>query len=99
MESATDNCPLQLLPSGPTTRVRVTVSIDDEARTWLAVHGYDPQMGARPMTRLIQENIKKPLAEELLFGKLAEGGHIRITVKDDELAFDLKAKNELVTQQ
>ncbi|MEJ2142175.1 MAG: ATP-dependent Clp protease ATP-binding subunit ClpA [Gammaproteobacteria bacterium] len=76
----------------------VTVSIDDEARTWLAVHGYDPQMGARPMSRLIQENIKKPLAEELLFGKLAEGGHISITVKDDKLAFELKAKKELVTQ-
>jgi len=76
----------------------ITVSIDDEARTWLAVHGYDPQMGARPMARLIQENIKKPLAEELLFGRLAQGGHITITVKGDELAFDLKGKNELVTQ-
>jgi ATP-dependent Clp protease ATP-binding subunit ClpA len=76
----------------------VTVSIDDEARTWLAVHGYDPQMGARPMARLIQENIKKPLAEELLFGKLAEGGHISITVTDDNLAFELKAKKELVTE-
>lgn len=76
----------------------VTVSIDDEARTWLAVHGYDPQMGARPMTRLIQEHIKKPLAEELLFGKLAEGGHISITVNNDELAFELKAKKELLPQ-
>jgi ATP-dependent Clp protease ATP-binding subunit ClpA len=76
----------------------VTVSIDDEARTWLAVHGYDAQMGARPMARLIQENIKKPLAEALLFGELANGGHINITVKDDKLAFDLKGKNELVTQ-
>jgi len=76
----------------------ITVSIDDEARTWLAVHGYDPQMGARPMARLIQENIKKPLAEELLFGRLAQGGHITITVKGDELSFDLKGKNELVTQ-
>ena len=74
------------------------MSIDDEARTWLAVHGHDPQIGARPMTRLIQENIKKPLAEELLFGVLAEGGHISITVKDDELAFDLKAKKELLPQ-
>jgi ATP-dependent Clp protease ATP-binding subunit ClpA len=76
----------------------VTVSIDDEARTWLAVNGYDAQMGARPMARLIQENIKKPLAEALLFGELANGGHINITVKDDKLAFDLKGKNELVTQ-
>ena len=76
----------------------ITVSIDDEARTWLAVEGYDPQMGARPMARLIQEKIKKPLAEELLFGVLAKGGHITILVKDNALAFDLKGKNELVTQ-
>ena len=76
----------------------VTISIDDEARTWMAVHGYDPQMGARPMSRLIQEKIKRPLAEELLFGKLSQGGHISITVKDDKLAFDLKGKTELITQ-
>jgi ATP-dependent Clp protease ATP-binding subunit ClpA len=76
----------------------VTLQVDTEARTWLAIHGYDPNMGARPMARLIQENIKKPLAEDLLFGKLASGGHIRISVKDDALEFELEGKNELATQ-
>jgi len=76
----------------------VTLEVDTEARTWLAMRGYDPSMGARPMARAIQENIKKPLAEELLFGKLANGGHIRITVKDDNLHFELESKDELATQ-
>ncbi|NOX70941.1 MAG: ATP-dependent Clp protease ATP-binding subunit ClpA [Gammaproteobacteria bacterium] len=61
----------------------VTVELDDEARTWIADRGYDPKMGARPMARVIQEHIKRPLAEELLFGKLADGGHVRITVDAD----------------
>ena len=76
----------------------VTLEVDTEARTWLAINGYDPNMGARPMARLIQENIKKPLAEDLLFGKLANGGHIRVTVRDDALHFELEGKNELATQ-
>jgi len=76
----------------------VTLEVDTEARTWLAMRGYDPTMGARPMARIIQENIKKPLAEELLFGKLANGGHIRITVKDDSLHFEMESKDELATQ-
>ena len=76
----------------------VTLEVDTEARTWLAINGYDPNMGARPMARLIQENIKKPLAEDLLFGKLANGGHIRITVRDNALHFELEGKNELATQ-
>lgn len=63
----------------------VVVEIDDEARGWLAVKGYDKKMGARPMARVIQEQIKRPLAEELLFGKLHEGGHVLITVADGEL--------------
>jgi ATP-dependent Clp protease ATP-binding subunit ClpA len=76
----------------------VTIEFDTEARTWLAMRGYDPDMGARPMARLIQDAIKKPLAEELLFGKLSGGGHIRVTVKDDELEFELESKSELATQ-
>ena len=75
----------------------VTLELDEEARTWLAVHGYDPDMGARPMARLIQEKIKKPLAEALLFGELAGGGHLRITVKDEELAFEMKGKKAVTT--
>ena len=71
----------------------VTLSLDDEVRTWLAIKGYDPVMGARPMTRVIQEHLKKPLAEDLLFGNLAKGGHVTVTVKKDELVFDVQSKN------
>ena len=71
----------------------VSLSIDDEVRTWLAIKGYDPVMGARPLTRVIQEHLKKPLAEDLLFGTLAKGGHVTVTVKDDELVFDTQSKN------
>ncbi len=72
---------------------KVTLEVDAGARRWLAVNGYDRAMGARPMERLIQEKIKKILAEELLFGKLAAGGHVRITEQDDDLVaeFDSKA--------
>ncbi len=61
----------------------VTLELDDAAREWIAERGYDPKMGARPMARVIQEHIKRPLAEELLFGSLEEGGHVKITVDDD----------------
>ncbi|MDJ0795040.1 MAG: ATP-dependent Clp protease ATP-binding subunit ClpA [Woeseiaceae bacterium] len=61
----------------------VTLELDDIAREWIAERGYDPKMGARPMARVIQEQIKRPLAEELLFGSLEEGGHVRITVNED----------------
>jgi ATP-dependent Clp protease ATP-binding subunit ClpA len=62
----------------------VTLELDDAARNWIAERGYDPKMGARPMARIIQEHIKRPLAEELLFGSLADGGHVRISVGDDD---------------
>lgn len=61
----------------------VTLELDDAARDWIADRGYDPKMGARPMARIIQEYIKRPLAEELLFGSLADGGHVRISVGED----------------
>jgi len=70
---------------------KVTIEVDEEARHWLAVHGHDPKMGARPMGRLIQEKIKKALAEELLFGRLEHGGTVRITVVDDDLSIDFDA--------
>lgn len=73
----------------------VTLEVDSTARKWLAEHGYDEKMGARPMARIIQEHIKRPLAEELLFGKLARGGHIRISVRDDKLAFALEGAEQL----
>ena len=62
----------------------VTIELDDAARDWIAERGYDAKMGARPMARVIQEYIKRPLADELLFGKLAGGGHVRVTVGDDD---------------
>jgi ATP-dependent Clp protease ATP-binding subunit ClpA len=62
----------------------VTIELSDDASKWLTVHGYDEQMGARPMARLIQETIKKPLADEVLFGKLKNGGHVRVIVVKDE---------------
>ncbi len=62
----------------------VQLSVNDAARGWLAEQGYDPRMGARPMARLIQEQIKRPLAEELLFGKLADGGgQVTVSVAED----------------
>ncbi|MGB5336083.1 MAG: ATP-dependent Clp protease ATP-binding subunit ClpA [Woeseiaceae bacterium] len=61
----------------------VTLELDDDAREWIAERGYDPKMGARPMARIIQEKIKRPLAEELLFGSLADGGHVKITIGPD----------------
>jgi ATP-dependent Clp protease ATP-binding subunit ClpA len=67
----------------------VTFEVDEAARAWLAEHGFDKQMGARPMARVIQEHIKRPLAEELLFGKLERGGHVHISTKDDELTFEV----------
>ncbi|HEY8189297.1 MAG TPA: ATP-dependent Clp protease ATP-binding subunit ClpA, partial [Micavibrio sp.] len=65
----------------------VAIELTDEARDWLAKKGYDPAMGARPLGRVIQEKVKRPLAEELLFGKLTEGGTVLVELKGDELAF------------
>lgn len=68
----------------------VGLHIDDIARDWLASHGYDKQMGARPMARLVKEKLKKPLASELLFGTLSDGGRVRVTVEDGELKVDIE---------
>ncbi|MFM8480079.1 MAG: ATP-dependent Clp protease ATP-binding subunit ClpA [Gammaproteobacteria bacterium] len=69
---------------------RVALVLDDAARSWLAKKGYDPKMGARPMARVIQEHIKRPLAEELLFGKLVNGGTVRATLNKDGSGLDLE---------
>ena len=66
---------------------RVVLHVDEEAKRYLAEKGYDDKMGARPMARLIQDALKKPLAEEILFGSLSEGGEVHITLKDGEIAF------------
>ncbi|QUD88461.1 ATP-dependent Clp protease ATP-binding subunit ClpA [Phenylobacterium montanum] len=68
----------------------VTVSLDDDAADWLAKNGFDELYGARPLARVIQENIKKPLADEILFGRLVRGGHVRVSLKDGKLAFDFE---------
>src|SRR5204863_8086147 len=62
----------------------VTIELTDEAAKWLIANGYDELMGARPMARVIQEHIKKPLADEVLFGRLKSGGHVRVIVITDE---------------
>jgi ATP-dependent Clp protease ATP-binding subunit ClpA len=72
----------------------VTLHVDEAAREILAQRGYDPQMGARPMTRVLQESIKKPLAEELLFGELAGGGQVDVTASEGELVLDTTPKKE-----
>jgi ATP-dependent Clp protease ATP-binding subunit ClpA len=68
----------------------VTIELTPEAARWLAERGYDEQMGARPLARVIQENIKKPLADEVLFGRLVKGGHVRVGVAEDALSFDIE---------
>ncbi len=69
---------------------RVSISLTDAARAHLANLGYDPQMGARPLARVVQEKIKKPLAEELLFGKLVDGGSVHVDVVGDVFVFDIR---------
>jgi len=76
---------------------RVSIEVDNAARLWLAEHGYDPKMGARPMARLIQQHIKKPLAEELLFGRLEQGGHLVVHLEEGELVFEIEGKVAQVT--
>jgi ATP-dependent Clp protease ATP-binding subunit ClpA len=82
---------------------QVQIEIDEEARAWLAEQGYDVKMGARPMARLISEKIKKPLAEQLLFGELADGGGIvNVSLEQDELKISYEShqsKKELVEVQ
>ena len=73
---------------------KVHLLVDEPARDWLAEHGYDEKMGARPMARLIQEEIKKPLAEQVLFGELSEGGEVQVSVKADRLSFSFEAARE-----
>lgn len=71
----------------------VTIELTEDANRWIAERGYDQQLGARPLSRVIQENIKKPLADEVLFGQLTKGGIVRVGVdkKADELSFEFEA--------
>lgn len=74
----------------------VSLELDKQAHNWLAERGYDKEMGARPMARIIQEHLKKPLANEILFGKLARGGNVQVTCVDDELSFTFESRGEAV---
>ncbi len=75
----------------------VSLEITKDAKRWMATNGYDKSMGARPMARLIQEQLKKPLANELLFGELTHGGVAKVAVKKDKLVINYEPKKELVT--
>ncbi|MBV6417470.1 MAG: ATP-dependent Clp protease ATP-binding subunit ClpA [Steroidobacteraceae bacterium] len=77
---------------------RVLLTVDEPARRWIAQKGYDPKMGARPMARVIQEHIKRPLAEELLFGRLVNGGQVRVTLAagGEGLALEFSPGEEVV---
>ena len=78
-------------------RKGVSLEVDQAAVDWLAKKGYDKAMGARPMGRVIQENIKKTLANEILFGQLTRGGSVKVTIgADDQLKFDYDSSNETV---
>ncbi len=74
----------------------VTISLSEDAADWLAKNGFDELYGARPLARVIQEHIKKPLADEILFGKLVRGGHVQVTLKDGKLAFGFESQASAV---
>ena len=81
---------------------QVVLTATGQARQWLATHGFEPEMGARPMARVIQERIKRKLADELLFGQLVDGGRVMVDVRDGELVVDVlseaPARPELATE-
>lgn len=77
----------------------VEISLDEAAKRWLAERGYDKLYGARPLGRVIQESIKKPLADELLFGKLSKGGEVVVTVKKDKLSFQISPHAPVPSQK
>lgn len=71
----------------------VSIEVTEPARKWLAKEGYDKAMGARPMSRLIQEKLKKPLANEILFGELSDGGNVKVSIKDKQLTFSYQKES------
>lgn len=77
----------------------VQLSVEDSARSWLAEHGFDEKMGARPMQRIIQEEIKRPLADELLFGKLDQGGEVKISATEKGLVFRIEPAKLMLTAE
>jgi ATP-dependent Clp protease ATP-binding subunit ClpA len=73
----------------------VTIELDNQARKWLGKRGYDELYGARPLARVIQDQVKKPLADELLFGKLSKGGSVKVSVVNNKLFFKVKASKSV----
>lgn len=73
---------------------KVTLLVDDSARDWFAEHGYSPAMGARPMGRLIQDKLKKALAEEILFGSLSDGGEVVVSIVNNEVELDIRSRDK-----
>jgi ATP-dependent Clp protease ATP-binding subunit ClpA len=69
----------------------VTIELTDVAADWLAKNGYDELYGARPLARVIQEHIKKPLADEILFGRLVRGGHVKVDLRDGKIVFEIES--------
>ncbi|MHB1014313.1 MAG: ATP-dependent Clp protease ATP-binding subunit ClpA, partial [Desulfurivibrionaceae bacterium] len=78
---------------------KVTISLSPAARTWLAARGYEPEFGARPLRRLILQEVGDALTEELLFGRLAKGGRVRIGVKGDRLTYVYESKGRETKQE
>src|SRR5690606_22986779 len=70
----------------------VSIELTDDAADWLAKNGFDELYGARPLARVIQDEIKKPLADDILFGRLVRGGHVRVLLKDGKIAFDIESE-------
>ena len=77
----------------------VHIELSPEAAAWLGEKGYDDRMGARPLGRVIQESIKKPLAEELLFGRLTKGGIVKVVVKDDKIELEIDEQKGRIANQ
>jgi ATP-dependent Clp protease ATP-binding subunit ClpA len=96
MEKVVDKFMMEL--NGQLAVKKISVTISDRVRTWLAKKGYDPQYGARPLARVIQTEIKDTLSDEILFGRMQKGGEVGIDLKDDELVFNyglVERKSEL----
>ncbi|MBU2167426.1 MAG: AAA family ATPase, partial [Alphaproteobacteria bacterium] len=76
----------------------ITLELTDEATDWLAKNGFDELYGARPLGRVIQEHIKKPLADDILFGRLTKGGHVKVALKDGKIVFDISGTEAAAKQ-
>ncbi|MDB5438765.1 MAG: clpA, partial [Caulobacteraceae bacterium] len=76
----------------------ITLELTDDAADWLAKNGFDELFGARPLSRVIQEHIKKPLADDILFGRLMKGGHVKVLLKDSKLAFEIESDSTAKTE-